>query len=113
LASKTGSVNAGKSKAFNKSKAAKDTGGSSSKSSVKKAKAERSVSPRSSGGEGVMGQSASFFRESIDELKKVTTPTKQETVQATIVTIIIMVFVALCLFLLDFLFGNLMESVLG
>lgn len=108
MASKTGSVSASKSKTLSKSQSAKGSGGSSSKAGAKKSKSERS-----SDEVGVVSQSASFFRESVDELKKVTTPTRQETVQATIVTIVIMVFVALCLFLLDFLFGNLMESVLG
>ncbi|MCB0331683.1 MAG: preprotein translocase subunit SecE, partial [Bdellovibrionales bacterium] len=56
---------------------------------------------------GIVGQTVGFLNESVEELKKVSVPTRQETIQATIVTMIIMVFVALCLFLLDFLFGNL------
>ncbi len=60
-----------------------------------------------------IGQSNDFLQESVEELKKVNTPTRQETFQATLVTIIIMVFVALCLFLLDYLFSNLMGSVLA
>ncbi len=53
-----------------------------------------------------------FLAESVDELKKVTTPTRQETIQATLVTLVIMIFVAVCLFLLDILFSNLMGAVL-
>ncbi|MCI5064924.1 preprotein translocase subunit SecE [bacterium] len=78
-------------------------------------KGKDSVGPSASSGAASVSVAdlPQFFRESVGELKKVTTPTRQETIQATIVTIIIMVFIALCLFFLDFLFGNLMESVLG
>lgn len=54
-----------------------------------------------------------FFPLAITELKKVTWPTTQETIQATIVTIIIMVIVSLSLFVMDYVFGNLMASILS
>ena len=53
-----------------------------------------------------------YLSESVAELKKVTTPTRQETIQATLVTIVIMTFVALCLMVLDLLFRTLMDALL-
>ena len=44
-----------------------------------------------------------FFSESVDELKKVTSPTKQETIQATMATILIILFFSICLLILDFI----------
>ena len=54
-----------------------------------------------------------FFSESIEELKKVSTPTRQETIQATLVTIFIMVFVSLVLFAMDALFSTIMSVVIS
>lgn len=44
-----------------------------------------------------------YIGESVDELKKISTPTRQETMQATLATIAIIVFFALCLLVFDFL----------
>lgn len=57
--------------------------------------------------------SMGFIKDSLDELKKVTTPTKQETVQATMVTILMLTVMALCLFLLDVTFNGIMSAVLA
>lgn len=54
-----------------------------------------------------------FFRESVEELKKVQTPTRQETVQATIVTVVVLAFVSMCLFILDAIFQAVMGVLLG
>ena len=54
-----------------------------------------------------------FLSESVDEFKKVSMPTRQETIQATTVTIFIMCFVAVCLFILDLVFNVLMKQILG
>ena len=54
-----------------------------------------------------------FFSESFDELKKISTPTRQETIQATVVTLFIMVFVALVLFAMDVVFSTIMSSVIS
>jgi preprotein translocase SecE subunit len=54
-----------------------------------------------------------FLTETVDEAKKISHPTRQETVQATIVTVIIVCFVSTCLFVLDFVFNLLMRQVLG
>ena len=53
-----------------------------------------------------------FFRETRVELSKVTSPTRQETIQATIVTLFIVCFVSLALFVLDLFFNWLMGQVL-
>lgn len=47
-------------------------------------------------------------RETIDELKKVSTPTRQETLQASLVTMLIVIFVAIVVALYDLLIGQLM-----
>lgn len=59
-----------------------------------------------------VAQSRSFVTESIAELKKITRPTRQETMQAAIVTLVIMFFMALCLFLLDLLFSKIVGALL-
>ena len=64
-----------------------------------------------SSGSGLRG--LGFFSESIEELKKVSTPTRQETMQATLVTIFIMVFVSLVLFAMDALFSTIMSVVIS
>lgn len=45
-----------------------------------------------------------YLSESLAELRKVTSPTRQEALQATVVTLIIMMFMAFCLFILDWFF---------
>ena len=54
----------------------------------------------------------SYLSESIAELKKVSYPTRQQTMQATLVTLVIVVFVSICLFILDVVFGKLMEALI-
>ena len=61
--------------------------------------------------ESIVDQSRGFLTESVEELKKVTTPTRQETIQATLVTVVIMTFVAICLMILDLIFRTVMDSV--
>ncbi len=61
----------------------------------------------------VFTRAPNYFVASIDELKKVTHPTRQETVQATMVTFLIILFVAICLFLVDLIFNQLMLAVLS
>lgn len=60
----------------------------------------------------IVSRSRGFLSESVEELKKVSAPTKQETMQATVVTILLVVFLALCLFLVDLVFHQIMSSVL-
>lgn len=64
-------------------------------------------------GGSLLTKGEGFLSDSVTELKKVTSPTKQETIQATVVTLVIVVFVALCLCVLDLIFNNLMGAVLS
>lgn len=54
-----------------------------------------------------------FFADSIEELRKVTTPTRQEATQATMVTLVIVVFVAFCLFFMDLIFSKVTEALMS
>jgi len=54
-----------------------------------------------------------FMKECRDELRKVVKPTRQETVQATMVTLFIIVLVSLLLALFDVIFNRLMMVVLS
>jgi len=60
-----------------------------------------------------IAQGRGYVTGAVDELKKVTTPTRQETIQATMVAIVIMLFVAVCLLVLDLIFSTLMKAVLS
>ena len=59
------------------------------------------------------GSPADFFRESVAELKKVHVPSRAETIQATVVTLFIMAFVSILLFVFDFVFRRLIQSLLA
>jgi len=59
-----------------------------------------------------IGQGVAFAQDSWAELKKVTFPTRQETIQATIVVLVMMVLVATYLGLLDLVFNKLMRAFL-
>jgi len=54
-----------------------------------------------------------FLSDSIEELRKISTPSRQETIQATLVTIVMVVFMAMCLFLVDLLFNGVMTAFLN
>ncbi len=53
-----------------------------------------------------------YLSESVDELKKVSKPTRQETMQYTLVSIVIICFIAICIMLLDLVFDQIMRAVL-
>jgi preprotein translocase SecE subunit len=80
-----------------------------------KATGKSSASQQSEGGSsaGIVGQTSTFFRESVEELKKVQHPTRQETVQASLVTLLIMVLVSIVLSLFDFVFGRALNALIG
>jgi preprotein translocase subunit SecE len=59
-----------------------------------------------------IGQSKLYFRDSWLELKKVHTPTRQETLQSTLVTVSIMFFFAIVLALLDWIFKAIIWRIL-
>ena len=51
-----------------------------------------------------------YFQDSVEEIKKVHTPSRQETLQATILVLIMVVLFASFLGLSDMLLGSIMES---
>ena len=61
---------------------------------------------------GPIGRSVDFVNEAIDELKKVHTPTRQETIQGTIGVLLMVFFFGLFLGLGDLLVGKIMQAVL-
>jgi preprotein translocase SecE subunit len=54
-----------------------------------------------------------FVTKAVDELKKISFPTRAETVQATLVTIVIMTVVSLCLVFMDLIFDAITKSILS
>ena len=63
--------------------------------------------------DSVFTRGRAYISESFDELKKVNRPTRQETLQATMVAIFIMLFVSFCLFLLDMVFSRIMLAIIA
>lgn len=70
------------------------------------------ASEKADAAESFFTKASNYVSGSIDELKKVSSPSKQETIQATIATIFIIFFVSICLFLLDVFFHTLMQAIL-
>lgn len=68
--------------------------------------------PDSTGG-NLISNASDYFTESVEELKKVSTPTRQETMQATMATVALLVVVSLCLFVLDIIFGRVMVAIIA
>lgn len=68
-------------------------------------KAEKSAS--------IFVRGSEYFHESVDELRKVSKPTKQETMQFALVSVFIIFFIAVSLMVLDFFFSRIMTVVLG
>jgi preprotein translocase subunit SecE len=54
-----------------------------------------------------------YLAESIEELKKVHTPTREETIRSTWVVVLIIVIIAFCLFVLDLVFNWFMTAVIS
>ena len=61
----------------------------------------------------VAGRKQGYLSASIDELKKVHTPTRQETTRMTGVVLLIIVFISMCLFIMDLTFNWLMSKLIG
>ena len=56
-----------------------------------------------------VGEAKDFIQGSVGELKKISTPTRQEAMQATVVTLFIIAFMSVALFLLDLFFHALLS----
>jgi len=61
---------------------------------------------------GPIGKATKYYSDSKEELSKVTWATKQESIQATLVTIVIILIVSVCLFLLDQLLGRVILQII-
>jgi preprotein translocase SecE subunit len=60
-----------------------------------------------------VSRGTSYVTESIEELKKVQSPTRQETMRLTGVVVLIIVFISMCLFVMDLAFNWLMGKMIG
>ena len=54
-----------------------------------------------------------YVADSIDELKKVQSPTRQEAMRMTGVVLLIIIFISMCLFVMDLAFNWLMVKMIG
>lgn len=63
--------------------------------------------------DSIVSRGAGYFTESMEELKKVQTPTRQETMRLTGVVLLIIVFISMCLFVMDLTFNWLMGKMIG
>jgi preprotein translocase subunit SecE len=61
----------------------------------------------------LLSRTGEYFTESREELKKVHFPTRQETMRMTWVVLLIVVFIAVCLFVVDRVFFWLMGQLVG
>jgi preprotein translocase subunit SecE len=63
--------------------------------------------------DSIVSRAKRYVSESIDELKKVHSPTRQEAMKMTGVVLIIIAFISLCLFVMDLSFNWLMGKMLS
>lgn len=68
--------------------------------------------PASESTGSIFSRGAQYISDSTDELKKIHTPTRQETLQATLVTVIIVIFISAVVALMDLIFGWITQMVL-
>ncbi len=61
----------------------------------------------------IIARSSAYISESVGELKKVHTPTRQEATRLTGVVLLIIVFISMCLFVMDLTFNWLMTELVG
>ena len=62
---------------------------------------------------GVAGGRQGYLASAVEELKKVHTPTRQETTRLTGVVLLIIVFISMCLFVMDLTFNWLMSKMIS
>jgi preprotein translocase subunit SecE len=62
---------------------------------------------------GLISRGVEYVSESVEELKKVHTPTRQETMRLTGVVVMIIVFISMCLFVMDLVFNWIMTKMIG
>jgi preprotein translocase subunit SecE len=61
----------------------------------------------------IVSRGVNYVSESVEELKKVQSPTRQETMRLTGVVVLIIVFISMCLFVMDLTFNWLMGKMIG
>ena len=61
----------------------------------------------------IVSRTKGYVSESIDELRKVQSPTRQEAMKMTGVVLLIIAFISLCLFVMDLSFNWLMGKMLS
>ncbi len=67
----------------------------------------------SASSESFISRSVGYVFDSVEELKKVQSPTRQETMRLTGVVVLIIVFISMCLFVMDLVFNWLMTALIG
>ena len=67
----------------------------------------------SASSESVVSRSVGYFSDSVEELKKVQSPSREETLRLTGVVVLIIVFISMCLFVMDLTFNWLMSVMIG
>lgn len=67
----------------------------------------------SASSESFISRSVGYVSDSVEELKKVQSPTRQETMRLTGVVVLIIVFISMCLFVMDLVFNWLMTALIG
>jgi preprotein translocase SecE subunit len=67
----------------------------------------------SAASESVLSQAKGYISGSLEELKKVQSPTRQEAMRLTGVVLLIIVFISLCLFVMDLACNWLMSKMIG
>lgn len=75
-------------------------------------KASAPLKPKVAGGDGIVQKSVQFLREVRIELKKVTWPSRKQTMGSTVVVIILVMVISLFLGVVDFSLSNLIRAVL-
>jgi preprotein translocase subunit SecE len=63
--------------------------------------------------QSIMSRAKGYVSESVEELKKVHSPTRQEAMKFTGVVVLIVAFISVCLFVMDLSFNWLMVKMLG
>lgn len=79
---------------------------------IKKAPVPAPGKPKTAGGDGIVQKSIQFLREVKIELKKVTWPSRKQTMGSTVVVIILVMVISLFLGVVDFSLSSLIRAVL-
>lgn len=87
-------------------------GGANLKPSASVKKMPAPIKPKAAGGDGIVQKSVQFLREVKIELKKVTWPSRKQTMGSTAVVIVLVIVISLFLGLVDLSLSSLIRAVL-